>query len=605
MIAPLLCLLLLLAPGALAQAPSPSQPGRSADWYADEAEKAVAAENYESAVRILEQGKKEYPLSFRLNVLLGNLYYDKQLFKLALAEYQAADQKQGEDFYTLSQIAHCYGKLNQEKKSIQTLEKVLELYPDSITTMDDLGWMYFKTFQLDKGETLLLEALERFGPDQGIYMTLGTLYSGLYDYESSRRYYLKAIKEAETTGDDYFSSVAYYNLSLLEHNFYHYNSALRYTEESIERADRSPGHLAKGELYLARMDFQRALAEYQRAQAKDTTPLSKVNLAILYQKFGQLELARRYAEEALRSEDLAWMYYYGTDLERHYKDIHELLADVYAGLARWEWVKPSAHLGERLLGLVRGLGYRLVSFYHRQKFRLYCLRVGRSYLEQNNLLDANWEFYRGGEGYPKVALKYLAQARVFETQVAPHSAVYYLQEEGKIGASTRLLEQTLAAFDPYWEKEGLAESLRLMVPLLKPGSAERREAAGRLYEINPGALLQYGFGLPLEVRVSLPPGRDRDGRVPHLLRFLRRAGSELAAPDSATGDARSVTGDARRFRYRLTVRLDEPGRASFQLEDGLRGAVLAREELKLPAAGPRRQAAVLTTRILEKIYCLR
>ena len=100
--------------------------------------------------------------------------------------------------------------------------------------------MYFKTHQLEKGEQLLLEALESYGPDRGMYMTLGTLYSGLYDYNNSKRFYLKAIEDALETDDPYFASVAYYNLSLLEHSFYHFNSALRYTEESIRSSDRAP-----------------------------------------------------------------------------------------------------------------------------------------------------------------------------------------------------------------------------------------------------------------------------------------------------------------------------------------------------------------------------
>ena len=135
------------------------------------------------------------------------------------------------------------------------------------------------------------------------------------------------------SGDRNFAAIAYYNLSLLEHSFFHYNSALRYTDESIAMEDRPSGHLARGELFQSRMDFGSAQQEYQDAYAKDTTPLSKVNLAILFQKFGRLDLARRYAEEVLDSKDHAWLVYYGTDLTRHLKDLHELLGAVYEGLA--------------------------------------------------------------------------------------------------------------------------------------------------------------------------------------------------------------------------------------------------------------------------------
>ncbi|MBA7606052.1 hypothetical protein ES703_13190 [subsurface metagenome] len=576
-----LLLLLLLVQPLQAQA------GRSIDWYHDEASKAIANENYETAVRIIEEGKAKYPDSPDLNLLLANLYYDKELYNLAVAEYLEAEKKGGEDYYTLSQISRSYGKLNQEEDSISCLKKILSLYPDNVTTVDDLGWMYFKTHQLKKGEELLLGAVNRYGPERGLFMTLGTLYSGMYDYENSRRFYLKAIEEALATGDDYFVSVAYYNLSLLEHSFYYYNSALRYTEESIRSADRAPGHLARGELYQSRMDFNLALAEYQKALGKDTTCLSKVNLAILYQQFGQLELARRYAEEVLSSRDLAWMYYYGTDLERHYKDIHEILADIYRGLARIEIMKPESNPLQRFKALFLSIKYRLIAYYHRQKFRLYSIRVGKAYLEEKNLLDANWEFYRGNEAYARVALNYLEKARKIEVQVAPHADAYYLQEEGKIRKSVRLLEESISDLDPFWEKEGIADSLIQLIALLKKG-ASRRQAINRLYSINPGGLQQHGYGLPLVLEISSE--NDRDRRIRHIFRFLRKAGSEIGP------------GDKEGFDYRLEIQLNSSQEASFRLTNRLNGRVLIRGSVKTPTGRARKRAAQIAQAIIDKMY---
>ncbi len=569
---------------------------KSLDRYYEEAAKAIANENYETAVKILTEAKQKYPRASRLHLLTADLYYEKELYNLALDEYLQAEKKGEDDHYTLNQIAHSYGKLNQEQDAIRYMEKILKDNPDNVTTIDDLGWMYFKTFQLEKGEKLLREALDRYGPDRSFFMTLGTLYSGMYDYEDSRRFYLRAIEEAEKAKDSYFASVAYYNLSLLEHSFYYYNSALRYTEESIYNADRASGHLARGELFQSRMAFKQALLEYQKALAKDTTPLSKVNLATLYQKFGRLELARRYIEEVMTSKDLAWMYYYGTDVERHYKDIHEILADIYQGLSRVELMRPTASFPARIKNAFLSLKYRIIGYYHRQKFRLYSLQMGRTLLEEKSLLDAYWEFYRGNEGYPEIALKYLYKARRFETEVAPHSAVYYQQEEGKILRSPALLKETLPALDSFWEKEGLSESLRLLVPLLKKGSIERREAINRLYEINPGGLLQYGFGLPLHLEIIHEQPSRRDGRIRLIMKFLRRAGSELALEEEAEG-----------FKYTLVVRLSGPDRATFILKDREKGAVIVRDTVDLSVFGrrPKRQAAGLVESIMEKIYEVR
>ncbi|MEE9306503.1 MAG: hypothetical protein V3V57_03110 [Spirochaetia bacterium] len=581
----LVCLLLLVCPQAV------SQEQQSLDRYYEQAREAIDAENYETAVRIIEEGKQRFPDAAKLNLLLADLYYDKELYKLALEEYLSAGEKEGEDFLSLVQVSRCYGKLNQEQESIATLERILELYPESVSSIDDLGWMYFKTHQLDKGEELLLEALERFGPDRGIYMTLGTLYSGMYDYENSKIFYLKAIEDALTGEDLYFASVAYYNLSLLEHSFYNFNSALRYTEESIQMSDRAPGHLARGELFQSRLEFSRALSEYQLARTKDTTPLSKVNLAMLYQKFGMLELARRYGEEVLGSQDLAWLYYYGTDVERHLKDVHEILADVYSGLARSQRAQPRIGILEFARRIFRTFEYRLKAYYHRQKLWLYSLRVGRSYLQEKNFLDAYWEFYRGNERYKRVALKYLKLARDMEVQVSPHAALYYRQEEGKIRGSRELLRRSIEGLDSFWEQEGIFDSLRYLIPLLKEKSPELRKDLNRLYQLNPGGLLQYGFALPLALSI--------DSRGDKVLRrtvvFLKKSGSEIA----------SVVDEVVGFRYQLSLERETDDRVLVSLREGEQGRLIFSESFALEQGRSRRQAAALARAVIERIYTVR
>jgi tetratricopeptide (TPR) repeat protein len=581
----LLCVLLLVC------TPAVSQSQQSADWYYGRAREAIEAENYETAVRIVEEGKQLYPQNAELRLLLADLYYDKELYNLALEEYQGAVELQGEEYLSLIQISRCYGKLNQERESIATLERILELYPENVTSIDDLGWMYFKTHQLEKGEQLLVQALKQFGPDRGIYMTLGTIYSGLYDYENSKQFYLKAIDDALKGEDLYFASIAYYNLSLLERSFYNYNSALRYTEDSSQMYNRAPPHLARGELYQSRLDFKLALSEYQTAMTKDNTPLSKVNLALLYQKFGMLELARRYAEEVLNSQDRSWMYYYGTDVARHLQDVHEILTDAYAGLALSGRSQPRSGIREVLRWIPRSVGYRLKAYYHRQKLRSYSLQVGRSYLQEKNHLDAFWEFYRANEQYRRVALKYLDLARDLEVQVAPHAVYYYQQEEGKIRGSRELLERSIQGLDSFWEREGIFDALRNLIPLLKMGSSNRRLALNRLYELNPGGLLQYGFALPLVV--------DRREKEDKVLRYcskhLKRSGSEIGqAVDEQAG-----------FVFTLALEREAEDRVRVSLGKGEQEQLIFSEIVTLGSVRPRRQAVALARAVMDQIYTAR
>ncbi len=552
------------------------------------ARQAISQDAYETAVRILTQAKERFPAASKINLALADLYYDKELYSLALEEYQAAEKKGATDITTLTQISRSFGKLNQEKRSIEYLKRILASWPDSADTVDDLGWMYFKTHQLEKGESVIRSGIARLGIQRSLAMTLGTIYSGMNRYDASREYYQKAIDEALDAGDRSFAAIAYYNLSLLEHNFFHYNSALRDTDESVAMDDRPSGHLARGELFQSRLDFSSAQAEYQAAYARDTTPLSKVNIAILLQKFGQLELARRYGEEVLASRDLAWMVYYGTDVTRHFKDVHELLMHVYAGLAELELHKPTGTFPARVITLAAAARDRILSWYHRQRFRMYSLIVGRQYLAEGSYEDAWWEFYKGNQGYREVALKYLEMARRLETARSPHAEYFYLQEQGALLRSPDLLWKSIEGFDPFWEKEATADSLLDLAPLLR-GQA-RRDVIARLFELNPGALPQAGLGLPLAVEFRSSGWSSREKRL--IGRYLRRSGSEcVSGPDGG-------------MRYTLSLSREANNAVRWSVIDSRSGTTIAGGAPRFVARPPVRCASLVQA-ILDELYAVR
>ncbi len=502
------------------------------DWYASEAQKAMDLHAFESAVRLYTEAAAAYPSEPRFNVSLGSLYYSEELWTLALGEYRTARDKGADDRDTLTRIARCYGKLNQERDSITWTERALEKAPADPELTEDLAWLFFKTHQLAKAEQSLEDAVARHGMTPDFAMTLGTVYAGMSDYDRSYDNYRKAIEGAAKVGDRTFASIAWYNLSLLERKYFRYNSALADTEESLSSQDRPSGHLARGELLESSMDVKAALGEYESALARDDTPLTKVNLAVLHQTVGHLELARRYAEEALGATDLAWLMYYGTDLARYRADIHEALADIDAGLARTSLRRPTAGPIDRIRALGEAALHALTGWYNRSRFRMLSVEVGRSFLAEGAGEDGAWFLARGSEAHPAVALKYLEQARAIETAHSPHAAAFYLLEEGRLTRSPQLLREAIDAFDPFWEREPMAEALALLAPLASgPGNAAlRRDTLVRLYAINPGALPQAGLGLPLALELR-GPWSGREKRV--VTRLLRRSGSEVATPGRA------------------------------------------------------------------------
>ena len=591
-----------------------AQESRGLDWYEDESQSAIEAENYETAVKILKEGIEKFPFVVQLNLRLADLYYSKELYTLALKEFRVASGKAPDDFYILNRIQRCHGYLNQNRNAVRVLERIVTLFPESEDSAVDLGWMYFKTHQLEKGESVLLKAIQTFGATRSLSMTLGTIYSDMYRYNESKDYYLKSIQDALEEGDTAFAAVAYYNLSLLERGFYHYNSALRYTELSIGQQDRPTGHLSKGELLQSRLHFRGALAEYQKGLAIDDSPLTKVNMAILYRKFGLLNYARRYAEEVFRLKDLSWMHYFGTDRDLHMKELYELLADIYSGLSHTTRLSLARNLWERLRLWTLSVSYRLKSNWYRRKFRDLTFKVGKDYLAKDNYLDAYWEFYRANEPYRSVALKYLYRARNIETRVKPHAAAYYLQEEGKVKRSVALLESSIQGFDRFWEKEAISDSLIEIAGVTKRGSAAQRTALNRLYEINPGALRQIGYGVPLRVSLALDPDQsqiersqikqsqikrsqiERSQIARILMNMLRQTGSEVISSEI---DPSEMTG----FRYELQLDLKFISSTSqFRLLDGDSGKTLSRGKLEVTGRGAKEICYGLVRQLVEKIY---
>jgi hypothetical protein len=303
------------------------------------------------------------------------------------------------------------------------------------------------------------------------------------------------------------------------------------------------------------------------------------------------------AEQVLKSNDLAWLYSYGTDLDQHLQEVHEILADTYAGLARAQLLQPRALPVTILPALPRSLRYRLLAYYHRQKARLLCLRVGQAYLGQGNLLDGYLELYRANGAYRAVALKYLLKARDIEVGLSPHAAAHYLTDEGELRRDPQLLQRSIAALDPYWEKKAVYQALVSLLPLLRRQPLALRQTLNRLYALNPGGLLQNGHGLPLLLQVDgMPPGA-----AGLLARMLRQAGSQVQA--ASAGPARREPSESG-FRYLLSLRQVSAGLVVATLFDRAESRQLFREavELQRPEARPRAQAVELARELVKRLY---
>jgi hypothetical protein len=533
-------------------------------------------ERWERAIELFTRGAGLYPQDPRFSLALGNLYSGHRLFVLAWDEYRKVEQLIPENIEILYLLSRTAGYLNRTVVSAEYLERLLSLDPDNYEAVSNLGWVYYKLHRFEEGERLLLDAQARIGRSADLSMTLGTIYSAMFRYENSRRCYLDAIAQGEETGDRRFTAVAYYNLSILESRFYRFGAAFDCTEASLAAQDRPSGRLARGELFLRRMELARVLAEYQDAYELDTSPLAKVSLAQAYQIGGRLEEARLYAEDCLNQEDLSWMLNYGIDPIQYRRDLHEILYKTYEGLKKNQAAVVYASLGERLRGFGRAFATAFKEAVHRRLYEKYCFLDAKAYEAEGSKagepqLEVLTQYYHAFQAYPSRARAYLNRAEAFEAALIPQAQGSYDLEAGLLQGDTARIRRSLEEFDPLWERDRIAEAYSELARRAR--GDEKRAAAERLYALNPGGLRQKGIRLPAELRLETG---ESPGDSPKLEKRLRRALGQAGI---------AVIREEGQARYRLRINLNRD-HTFCELYDTARGASLFSRRIPLGSAAP-------------------
>jgi len=486
-----------------------------ADDLFNKAAESEYSEYWERAIDLYREGRNKFPDDARFPLALGNLFFNRSLYSLAWDEYRTAEQLVPSEPYILQRMAHTAGYLNLDKTAAAYLEKALSVDPDNMEAISYLGWMYYKIHRLDDGDRLISAALERFGDDADLAMTLGTIYSDMYRYDEGKYWYKKAIELG--AGARSFTAVAHYNLSILESRFYHYDLSMDEANASIDSQNRASGLLARGELRMRRLDLEEAHLDFQTAREIDRSPLAKVNLAQAYQISGRLEEARLYAIDCLKAGDQSWMAYYGIDPVRYKRDLHEILYKTYSGLASAERFMPWGTVRGYFHSAFKAMSYRFYSAVHRMLYHKYSLASGDAYDSReaghppfepqpsltgvepevrDSPLDQYIQYYNAFESYPDRAVVYLRKAREFEIVVIPASTGLYYLEEGILRKDLNLIARALDALDPVWERDLISNCHREFALRGSVSSAEE------LFALNRGALLQAGISLPVEIRVN-------------------------------------------------------------------------------------------------------
>lgn len=505
-----------------------TEDGSNADFNLEEIHSAVNADFYEKALNLIKKGKDDYPEDFRFPMAEGDLYEEQELYSLALDAYKEAEVLDIENSVDLrKKLASTLAYLDRNFQSLSYLEALQEEGEDAL--LDDLGWMYFKTHQPEKGIVLLREALEKEF-DRNLSLTLGTLYSEMNSPELCRQYYLDAIWDAIDNHDSYFASVGYYNLSLAEKSFYDYESAIDYASESLSLMDRAAGHLALGDLYMMKQSYKDAEREFREAVDLDKTPLSRTNLASLYRVQGRLDDSLNEIKKIEDGNDESWMYYYGLNQDQFIMDLYRQYFEVYEGKVNQLHLFREWGASARFKRFFQQIDNKGKALYYRTLNRLLSFKEGRSQLEGGSELRGSLTLASGAEGFPRQAEKYYLRALSLED--FPQAGPWYDLVLGQELRDTDLLARAENGLNPEWERQALEEVQRARVLLMRGHSLEKDAVLMNMYQMNPGALVQYGLRLPLELQLS--GERESFMQRYRLKRILNQSGFRII---SGTGNS--------------------------------------------------------------------
>ncbi|HIH47970.1 TPA: tetratricopeptide repeat protein [Candidatus Woesearchaeota archaeon] len=148
---------------------------------------------YDAAVRLLQEGLKEYPESAKLLTGLGRAYFARGEYREAIAVLQKAIDADPTYREAYTGLYITYNAINEKEKAIQVNEKLLQFSPTpeffviqgralrDIGRNDEAKKMFFKAIEIDPGYS---EA----------YVSLGILESKERNLNLSQQYFEKAVR---------------------------------------------------------------------------------------------------------------------------------------------------------------------------------------------------------------------------------------------------------------------------------------------------------------------------------------------------------------------------------------------------------------------------
>jgi len=152
--------------------------------------------NYAMAEHHAKMGLAKNPKNTSLLSILAQTYYNQQLFREAMQEFEKiVALGQGNEF-VYSKLGMCYYKSFQYEEAIENYKQCLKFEDRNSDTHFNLGKLYALTEDFEKSEMeLLMAILIKKQPVDAEFLSLAITYKSLKDYKKMLEYTQKALEE--------------------------------------------------------------------------------------------------------------------------------------------------------------------------------------------------------------------------------------------------------------------------------------------------------------------------------------------------------------------------------------------------------------------------
>ncbi len=432
--------------------------------YIVKAKEAVHNSYYDMAIKILNEAEAKFPESYLPDYEKATIYFDNEIYGMAVKEFTDAKKKglQNEDIY--SQIANSYSKQGKDELALSTYEEAITIINESVYLVDNLGWLYYKTHNYTKGIEFIESKLTVYGKDPDILMTLGTLYSSIWDYEKAKSCYISAISNSYNNKLSEFRAIAYYNLALIEESFLYYDNAHNSMLASLALMDRSSAYMGLAYLSMRLMNLKESYNYIQKASSlPPKTAFPESALCYLYAISGNVDEAITLSESILNNQDFAWMMYFGTSIDGFNGEIYKVLSTAYNYKSAMISYSEKESFVHTVIRPFKKKYYQLKSLYYNFVYSTIFIRLGNKKISGGSDLDGLNQIVSGLEEIaPRRALKVSRIARGIEIPLNRNKQRIYDAEESLLSTNELFVSkdtkiqrivEAMNRLDPKWEKD--------------------------------------------------------------------------------------------------------------------------------------------------------